>query len=62
VLFLSQHIIVFAGSGFSIPKLWLRDMYTMNGYGPLEVEKWRAWVSNLDLWEKARNIKNKLGR
>ena len=34
----------------------------MNGYGPLEVEKWRAWVSNLDLWEKARNIKNKLGR
>ena len=47
---------------FSIPKLWSRDMYTINGYVPLEVEKWRAWVSNLDLWEKARSIKNKIGR
>ncbi len=46
----------------NIPKLWSRDMYRLNGYVPLEVEKWRAWVSNLDLWEKARNIKNKIGR
>ncbi len=46
----------------NIPKLWSRDMYTLNNYVPLEVEKWRAWVSNLDLWEKARNIKNKIGR
>ncbi len=49
-------------SHFSIPKLWSRDIYTMNGHVPLEVEKWRAWVSNLNLWEKARNIKNKIGR
>lgn len=47
---------------FTIPKLWPRDTYTFNSYVPLEVEKWRAWVSNLDLWEKARNIKNKIGR
>ncbi len=46
----------------NIPKLWSRDIYTFNNYVPLEVEKWRAWVSNLDLWEKARNIKNKIGR
>jgi predicted nucleotide-binding protein (sugar kinase/HSP70/actin superfamily) len=33
----------------------------LNNYAALEVEKWRAWVSGLELWEKAQNIKRKIG-
>jgi hypothetical protein len=33
----------------------------LNNYAALEVEKWRAWVSGLELSEKVQNIKRKIG-
>lgn len=46
---------------FVMPSMWPRNMDVFNNYALLEVEKWRAWVSGLELWEKAQNIKRKIG-
>ncbi len=45
---------------FTIPNILPRELYVLNNYVSLDVEKWRAWVSSLGLWEKARNIKRKI--
>jgi predicted nucleotide-binding protein (sugar kinase/HSP70/actin superfamily) len=46
---------------FIMPSLWPRNLDVFNKYALLEVGKWRAWVSGLELWEKAQNIKRKIG-
>jgi predicted nucleotide-binding protein (sugar kinase/HSP70/actin superfamily) len=45
---------------FAIPTLWVQELYMLNDYASLEVEKWRAWVSALGLREKARKIRRKI--
>lgn len=45
---------------FAMPYAWPRELYIFNNYASLEVEKWRAWVSSLGLWEKARNIRRRV--
>lgn len=36
-------------------------LHAFNNYASLEVEKYRAWVSGLWLWEKVREMKCKIG-
>ena len=50
-----------AGRLFTIPDVFPRELHAFNSYTSLEVEKWRAWVSNLGLLEKARNMKRRIG-
>jgi predicted CoA-substrate-specific enzyme activase len=38
----------------------LRNFYAFSSDTTLEVEKWRAWISNLSLWEKVKDIKRKM--
>jgi len=45
---------------FTIPDVWPRELNNFNNYTSLEVEKWRAWVSGLSLWEKVQNIKRRI--
>jgi hypothetical protein len=45
---------------FTVPAVWAQELYMLNDYASLEVEKWRAWVSGLGLWEKARKIRRKI--
>ncbi len=45
---------------FVIPSMLPRKLDDLNCYATLEVEKWRAWVSGLELWEKAQSIKRKI--
>jgi predicted nucleotide-binding protein (sugar kinase/HSP70/actin superfamily) len=45
---------------FTIPTVWAQELYMFNNYASLEVEKWRAWVSGLGLWEKARKIRRRI--
>ena len=45
---------------FTIPNILPRELYAFNNYVSLDVEKWRAWVSGLGMWEKARNIRRKI--
>jgi len=45
---------------FVIPSMLPRKLDDLNSYASLEVEKWRAWVSGLELWEKAQSIKRKI--
>lgn len=45
---------------FTTPTVWAQELYMFNNYASLEVEKWRAWVSGLGLWEKARNIRRRI--
>lgn len=44
----------------AIPYAWPSELYVFNNYVSLEVEKWRAWVSGLELWEKTRNIRRRI--
>ncbi|BBO93075.1 acyl-CoA dehydratase activase [Desulfosarcina ovata] len=46
---------------FAIPDAWPRELDSFNAYTSLEVEKWRAWASNLGLWDKARQMKRWIG-
>jgi predicted nucleotide-binding protein (sugar kinase/HSP70/actin superfamily) len=46
---------------FVMSNMWPRELEAFNNYASLEVEKWRAWVSGLELWEKVQNIKDKIG-
>lgn len=46
---------------FAMPGIWPRELFALNNYASLEVEKWQAWVSNLGLWEKARKIRRRSG-
>ena len=46
---------------FAIPDAWPRELDSFNAYTSLEVEKWRAWASNLGLWEKTRQMKRWVG-
>lgn len=46
---------------FVIPSMMPRKLEDLDSYATLEVEKWRAWVSNLGLWEKARQMKRRIG-
>lgn len=46
---------------FTLPDALPRELLAFNSYTVLEVEKWRAWVSNLELLEKARNMRRKIG-
>lgn len=46
---------------FTIPDALPRELHAFNSYTSLEVEKWRAWVSNLELREKARNMRHRIG-
>ncbi len=39
---------------------WPKELRVINSYTSLEMEKWRAWVTGLGLWEKARNIKRRI--
>jgi len=50
-----------AARRFNIPNVWPRELHALNSYTSLEVEKWRAWVSHLELWEKTQNIRRKIG-
>ncbi|MFZ2950048.1 MAG: hypothetical protein WA003_11235, partial [Desulfuromonadaceae bacterium] len=45
---------------FVIPSMLPRKLDDLNSYAALEVEKWRTWVSGLELWEKAQSIKRKI--
>jgi predicted nucleotide-binding protein (sugar kinase/HSP70/actin superfamily) len=45
---------------FTTPTVWAQELYMFNNYASLEVEKWRAWVSGLGLWEKARKIRRRI--
>ena len=45
---------------FTIPNILPHELYVLNNYVSLDVEKWRALVSGLGLWEKARNIRRKI--
>ncbi|GAB6909863.1 putative CoA-substrate-specific enzyme activase [Desulfosarcina cetonica] len=46
---------------FCMPSTWSLELCALNNYTSLEVEKWRAWVSGLRLWEKAREMKCRIG-
>ena len=46
---------------FGMPAIWSRELFALNTYASLEVEKWRAWVSNLGLMEKMREIRRRSG-
>ena len=46
---------------FVMSNMWPRELGAFNNYASLEVEKWRTWVSGLELWEKVQNIKDKIG-
>ncbi|MEA1968377.1 MAG: hypothetical protein U9N77_09170 [Thermodesulfobacteriota bacterium] len=46
---------------FTIPDVFPKEFHAFNSYTSLEVEKWRAWVSNLELWERARKMKRRIG-
>jgi predicted nucleotide-binding protein (sugar kinase/HSP70/actin superfamily) len=46
---------------FVMSNMWPREFEAFNNYASLEVEKWRTWVSGLELWEKVQNIKDKIG-
>lgn len=46
---------------FVMSNMWPRELEAFNNYASLEVEKWRTWVSGLELWEKVQNIKDKIG-
>jgi len=41
---------------FSVPRIWPRDLNILENYVSLEVEKWKAWVSGLELLKKAGNF------
>ncbi|MDK2921456.1 MAG: hypothetical protein PWR24_1013, partial [Desulfonauticus sp.] len=45
---------------FTTPTVWAQELYMFNNYASLEVEKWRAWVSGLGLWEKVRKIRRRI--
>jgi len=45
---------------FTIPTVWAQELNMFNNYASLEVEKWRAWVSGLRLWEKARKVRRRI--
>ncbi|MBT8762723.1 2-hydroxyacyl-CoA dehydratase [Desulfohalobiaceae bacterium Ax17] len=47
---------------FSIPRPWPRELNVFYNYVSLDVEKWKSWVSGLELWEKTRNIRFRIGR
>jgi hypothetical protein len=38
---------------FAVPHVWAHDFNILGNYMPLEVEKWKSWVSGLDLRKKA---------
>ena len=41
---------------FSVPRIWPRDLNILENYVSLEVEKWKSWVSGLELLKKAGNF------
>jgi len=45
---------------FAIPNALPRELQAFSSYTTLEVEKWGSWVSNLELWEKARKIRRRI--
>jgi predicted nucleotide-binding protein (sugar kinase/HSP70/actin superfamily) len=45
---------------FTIPTVWTQELNMFNNYASLEVEKWRAWISGLRLWEKVRNVRRRI--
>ena len=46
---------------FTVPTVWPQDLLMFNDYASLEVEKWKAWVSGLELREKTLNMKHRIG-
>jgi hypothetical protein len=44
-----------------LPNALPRELHAFNSYTTLEVEKWRAWVSHLELLERARTMRRKIG-
>jgi hypothetical protein len=46
---------------FIIPSILQPKLDDLNSYAALEIEKRRAWVSGLELWEKTQSIKRKIG-
>ncbi len=43
------------------PNALPRELHAFNSYTALEVEKWRAWVSQLELLDRARTMRRKIG-
>ena len=41
---------------FSAFRIWPRDTAIFDNYVSLEIEKAKAWVSELELWKKANNF------
>jgi hypothetical protein len=46
---------------FTLPDLLPRELQALNDYTSLEVEKWRAWVSHLELRERTQSLRRKIG-
>ena len=42
---------------FSVPRIWPRDLNILENYVSLEVEKWKSWVSGLEILKKTDNFK-----
>ncbi|MDL1980820.1 MAG: acyl-CoA dehydratase activase [Deltaproteobacteria bacterium] len=41
---------------FSAFRIWPKDTIGFDNYVSLEIEKWKAWVSGLNLWKKASSF------
>jgi len=37
-------------------RIWPKDTAIFDNYVSLEIEKWKAWVSGLNLWKKASDF------
>ena len=46
---------------FTLPNVLPRELQALNSYTSLEVEKWRAWVSHLDLRERTQSLRRRIG-
>ncbi len=40
----------------SVPRIWPRDPAIFDNYISPEIEKWRSWVSGLNLWKRASDF------
>ncbi len=46
---------------FTFPNVLPRELHALNSYTSLEVEKWRAWVSHLELRERTQSLRRRIG-
>lgn len=46
---------------FALPNVLPRELQALNSYTSLEVEKWRSWVSHLELRERTQSLIRRIG-